>query len=62
MLAGLPDEGFARRAVPLLKEGFSPASVGSVTWTIIGTAHTARAKVCFMKLLAVWHFLNGQLH
>lgn len=43
-------EGFARPAVPLVKEGFSPARVDSMTWTIIGSALTARASECFMKL------------
>lgn len=39
-----------RLAVPLLKEGLSPASVGSMTWTIIGSVLTARVSECFMKL------------
>lgn len=59
MLAVLPEEGFACPAVPLLKEGFSPASVGSVTWTIIASALTARVRECFVKPLTVQHFLNG---
>ena len=36
-------------AVSLLREGFSLASVGSLTWTIMGSALTARVSECFMK-------------
>lgn len=51
MFAGLrEEEGFACPAVPQLKESFIPDSVGSVTWTIIGSALTARVSECFMKL------------
>lgn len=50
MFVSLPGgKAFVHPAVRLLKEGFSLASVGSLTWTIIGSALTARVSECFMK-------------
>lgn len=46
------DERFLCPAVPLVKKGFI-RPVGSMTWTIIGSALTARVSECFMK---VTHF------
>lgn len=51
MFVSLPgEEGFVQPAVPLVKEGFSPARVGSMTSTVIGSALTVSVSECFMKL------------
>lgn len=53
------DEGFLRPAVPLVKEGFI-WPVGSMTWTIIGSALTARVSERLFDAYSLYNIaLNG---